>query len=396
MLIKNNIINKYIARLTLLVIWICCNMSNILGQIVPEPSLKQGYLMVFVDEFEGTSFDEDKWIKSHSSPITGDYDKLMNNRHEYFRPRNCTVRDGKAIFTMKQETFDDYLLPWKGDSDFVWVDDHIETVPLGTGEISNLQTWEHSCAQVRTRQKFKFGIFEVYAKLTKGSAQVPAFWMFGDGGELGKGKEIDWFEGQGIVPEGFQFTLHWYSDDPPTQSPSWINLNLDLSQNYHRYTGLWEEYPSLILPQRQIISFDGTFKRLKYVDFTKRLYILLTANLFSLGGWPIDNNFLPSDFEVEYIAVYKEYIDDPLIIDEIRNEEDEPTVFVQKSITIGLPAFSHIEITNEKYVGSFFHCYSAEDITILGELTVEEGVDMILDNIQQVPGGAWVQSTNPY
>jgi beta-glucanase (GH16 family) len=147
----------------------------------PDGGRDSSWRLVWADEFDGDSVDASKWEFEVNAWGGG------NNELQYYtdRPENACVRDGCLHIVARREDY---------------------TGPEGTRA--------YTSARLRTRHRgeWKYGRFEVRARLPAGQGLWPAIWMLPTESPYGgwaAGGEIDIMELVGHQPREVLGTLHY-------------------------------------------------------------------------------------------------------------------------------------------------------------------------------------------
>jgi beta-glucanase (GH16 family) len=242
-----------------------------------------GWDLVWIDDFSGPNIDLTKWEHEVNGEGGG------NNELQYYTDRelNSLIDDGKLVIRALKETY---------------------TGPDGTRE--------YTSARLRTKYKgdWKYGRFEIRAKLPIGQGLWPAIWMLPTdwvyGGWAASG-EIDIMELLGQDPIRVYGTLHYGGEYPDNKQwgDSYTLTSGSFTSAFHVFALEWEEnefrwYVDDILYQTQNTWYsDGV----PYpAPFNQRFHILL--NVAVGGNWPgnPDNTTtFPQTMIVDYVRVYK-------------------------------------------------------------------------------------------
>ncbi|MCD6440788.1 MAG: glycoside hydrolase family 16 protein [Candidatus Marinimicrobia bacterium] len=242
-----------------------------------------GWELVWNDEFDGDTIDFDKWEHEVNARGGG------NNELQYYtdRSQNSRVKDGLLIIQALKETF---------------------TGPEGTRE--------YTSARLRTKNRgdWKYGRFEIKAKLPYGQGLWPAIWMLPTdwvyGGWAASG-EIDIMELVGNDPATVYGTLHYggaYPDNVHTGASYKLDFG-NFALDFHVFALEWDATEirwyvddSLYEVQREWYSHGNDYP----APFNQRFHLLL--NVAVGGNWPgnPDNTTsFPQKMEVDYVRVYQ-------------------------------------------------------------------------------------------
>jgi beta-glucanase (GH16 family) len=240
----------------------------------------QEYQLVWSDEFDGAELDTDKWeFQIGNGPPAG----WGNNELEYYRKENATVSDGFLTITAKKE---------------------------------NYQNFQYTSSRIRTKNKgdWKYGKFEIRAKMPKGKGLWPAIWMLPTdnvyGGWAASG-EIDIMEYLGHDTTTVYGTLHYGGAWPNNvhSGKSYTLKSGGFNEDFHTFTLVWEEgrmdwYVDGQLYQTQTHWYTSghSFP----APFDQRFHLIL--NLAVGGNWPGNpdgSTKFPQEFVIDYVRVYQ-------------------------------------------------------------------------------------------
>jgi len=253
--------------------------------VVPTDTIPAlpGWKLVWNDEFSGDQIDLGKWEHEVNGWGGG------NNELQYYtdRPVNSFIKDGYLAIAALRETF---------------------TGPDGTKD--------YTSARLRTLNKgdWKYGRFEIKAKLPYGQGLWPAIWMLPTdwvyGGWAASG-EIDIMEMIGQDTKRVYGTLH-YGDKSPGNVQSGSSYSLSsgtFSGDFHIFALEWEEnemrwYVDGIhyATQNQWYSAGNPYP----APFNQRFHLLL--NVAVGGNWPgapDATTTFPQIMVVDYVRVFE-------------------------------------------------------------------------------------------
>lgn len=247
---------------------------------IPVP---EGYKLVWHDEFDGAAIDLTKWEHEVNAQGGG------NNELQYYtdRSQNSWVEDSVLVIQALKEHY---------------------TGPEGTRE--------YTSARLRTRNRgdWKYGRFEIRAKLPSGQGLWPAIWMLPTdwvyGGWAASG-EIDIMELLGHEPQKVYGTLH-YGGEWPNNVHTGDAYSLSggsFTTDFHTFTLDWDStqfrwYVDDILYQTQTSWYSTGYAY--PAPFDQRFHLLL--NVAVGGNWPgnPDNTTsFPQRMEVDYVRVFQ-------------------------------------------------------------------------------------------
>ena len=174
---------------------------------------------------------------------------------------------------------------------------------------------DYTSARLNSIPKFKYGKFEIRAKLPDllGNGLWPAIWMLGEGDDWPDNGEIDIMEYVSYTPNTVFSTVHSKTFNH-TNGNEITSGEIDLpsaEEEFHIYGLLWEE-TNLIFYIDDPSNVTLTVNR--PVDFNndnwpfdKPFYFLL--NMAVGGEWGgyegVDDDIFPATMEIDYVRVYQ-------------------------------------------------------------------------------------------
>jgi len=248
--------------------------------VVPVP---EGWELVWHDEFNGEAIDPTKWEHEVNAQGGG------NNELQYYtaRSQNSWIEDSIMVIQALKETY--------------------------TGTEG---TREYTSARLRTKDKgdWKYGRFDIRAKLPYGQGLWPAIWMLPTdwlfGGWAASG-EIDIVELIGNEPQKVYGTLHYGGTYPNNvhTGDSYSLANGNFAIDFHTFSLEWDTtqfrwYVDNILYSTQTSWYSESSAYPAPFD----QYFHLLLNVAVGGNWPgnPDNTTLfPQRMEVDYVRVYR-------------------------------------------------------------------------------------------
>ncbi len=267
--------------------------------VIPDPDAdKEGYRLVWRDEFNGASLDTAKWgyqtgIKDiYGSSVGPDY--WGNGELQYYTEDAVSVENGSLKITATKQQ--------QGDR------------PYTSGRILT-----------RDKVSFTYGYFEARMKTPTGSGMWPAFWMLPQpsspanseneyGGWPANG-EIDIMEAKGRLENKVDTTLHfgkaWNAHDYVTQETT-LSSNTD---EWHTYAVDWtadaicwfvDGQKVLTVTKDRWWSQDASNQG-KSQPFDKPFYIifnLAVGGMYDSYNQP-DGSFTSASMYVDYVRVYE-------------------------------------------------------------------------------------------
>ena len=244
---------------------------------------KEGWALVWNDEFDGPALNLEKWSYEIGGHGWG------NNELQYYSDDDSTafIKDGKLVI-------------------------RADLVPQGTGSSDNLRYF--SSARLRTSGKgdWRYGRIEVKAKLALGQGIWPAIWMlptdwmYGGWPESG---EIDIMEHVGYDPGRVHGSIHTGSYNHKINTQRGGSKLLDkISSKFYVYAIEWyEDRIDFLIDDSKYFSFQNDGKNdFNTWPFNQRFHLLI--NIAVGGDWPgspDETTQFPTEMEVEYVRVYE-------------------------------------------------------------------------------------------
>lgn len=265
----------------------------------PSPLEKEGYRLIFQDEFSNSDgiLDKSVWVNKYLSSWT---------KEPALAQPTYTLKDGVMSLEIHEET-----QPWAEEYDG-------QTVVSGftTGNRNGLHNWTknnvvRNPVETEVTHINQYGYYEIRAKTQPGSSRHSAWWLTGFEDRPEHSAEIDIFEVLGNNKHGVPRAFHAWNDPSNPFSggaQTYTDLTADFHHEWHTYGFDWQEGTgSGDHPDRLVFYVDG--KEVGSVN-TKIDYPMI--QLFSLyekraGGWtgPWEWMPYPNSFEIDYVRVYK-------------------------------------------------------------------------------------------
>lgn len=249
--------------------------------IAPTPTPewhREGWNLVWQDEFDGTEIDDTKWTHEVNGRGGG------NSELQYYTdfPENSRVEDGNLIIEAREERY------------------------IGRS---------YTSARLRTLAKgdWQYGRFEARIKLPVGQGMWPAFWMlptqYRYGGWPSSG-EIDIMEMVGFEPDTVHGTIHYgyLGNHLYTGQPYRLDEGI-FNDNFHVFAVEWEaeEMRWYVDDEHYLTQNSWSTKNADYpAPFDQPFHIIL--NLAVGGNWPgppNDTTVFPQQMLVDYVRVYE-------------------------------------------------------------------------------------------
>lgn len=260
--------------------------------------LQSGYQLVWSDEFDHDGVpDPENWTYERGF--------VRNKELQWYQPQNARVRDGVLVITGKKEQV---------------------VNPDYEAESSSWQkkrkTAEYTSSSVISKglREFRYGYFEIRARIPACRGSWPAIWLLGGKEHYGWPScgEIDIME---FYPRKGHAMLHanacWGNDEGGSV---WDSAEVPFSEftekdslwatRFHVWGMEWtgqkiDLYLDGLLMNTIDLSRTVNGRHGRYENpFHKPMYLLLNLAMGATGG-PIDEQALPMRYEIDYVRVYQ-------------------------------------------------------------------------------------------
>ena len=262
----------------------------------------EGYRLVWHDEFDQDGLPSADW----------DYEQgfVRNNELQWYQRDNAFVKDGALVIEGRHETVPN---PGYREGSGHWTTSRPEA------------RYTSSSLTTRRSHTFRYGRFEVRAKIPTARGSWPAIWLLGNQWSWPENGEIDMMEfyikdGQQSVlantcwGSGRPFDPVWNSGVTPlthftSRDPDWAN-------KFHVWRMDWDERFIRIYLDDELLNETDLSKTVnggvagnRHNPFSNQVdgfgdYILLNLAIGENGGVPDDSQF-PLRYYVDYVRVYQ-------------------------------------------------------------------------------------------
>ncbi len=255
---------------------------------MPARGADAAWQLIWSDEFDQAGLlDPKKWDYE-----TGFVRNKESQLYTAARPENARVENGHLIIEARKERY---------------------ASPSARSDLA-----DYTSASVITRGKaeWKYGRFEIRAKLPAGRGIWPAIWMLGT--NRGKVKwpecgEIDVMEFVGFMPGTIHGNVHLPARYAPGANPIAAKMKgtVDVSkpfESFHVYAVEWDaEHISFFLDENCYLTYANPHTGVAAWPFDQPFYLLL--NVAVGGSWGgqkgIEESIFPQRMEVDYVRVYR-------------------------------------------------------------------------------------------
>ena len=252
------------------------------------------WVMVWADEFSGKELDYTKWEKEENNYGGG------NNERQAYRtdPKYCVVKDGNLNIA-------------------VYRDEHTT---------SDGKKQPYSSARIRSMKRgdWKFGRYEIRAKMPSGQGIWPAIWMLPTESKYGgwaAGGEIDIIESRGSAVKETTGALHFGGPWPRNTylSHSYTFPKKNAAEAFHVYAIEWsaEEIKwfvdgELVKTRNKKEWFSETAKKNPSAPFDQKFHMIINVavdgiffNNTKQKADQLPDSAFPQVLEVDYVRVFQ-------------------------------------------------------------------------------------------
>ena len=259
----------------------------------PSTTTQDKYQLVWADEFDEPGRPNPKnWTFEHGF--------VRNKELQWYQPENAWVEDGKLIIEgrkikkRKNPKFKKGSKDWK--SKWRWV------------------KYTSASVTTRGRHNWKYGRFEVKAKITAELGLWPAIWFIGLDGDWPDRGEIDLME---FNRGNIMANACWGSDKK--DKPTWDFKKTPLSSfkdpkwddKFHLWVMEWDhDLIKLSVDGRVLNTIDvrkalNRGNRAPKFPFRQPHYLLINLALGGNSGGSVAKTNFPSRYEIDYVRVYQ-------------------------------------------------------------------------------------------
>lgn len=274
---------------------------NLFDQVKADtrsPRTPEGYKLVWNDEFDYEGAPDPK-VWSHEKGFA------RNEELQWYQAGNAVCKDGILTITGKKERVKN---PAYAAASRDWR--------------KNREYAEYTASSIKTegKKEFRYGRFEIRAKIPTAGGAWPAIWTLGKSMEWPSNGEIDIMEYYRIdgVPHILantawgteqRFHAEWNSSKIPfsyflKKDPNWAD-------KFHIWRMDWDEnYIRLYLDDELLNetalenTFNGSLGKKKN-PFRQPHYILLNLAIGGINGGTPDDSAFPLSYEIDYVRVYQ-------------------------------------------------------------------------------------------
>jgi beta-glucanase (GH16 family) len=212
---------------------------------------------------------------------------FRNREAQYYRPENAFCADGALVLEGRRENvanagYDPQSADW----------------------MRSARSAHYTSGSLVSRDAFRYGAFEIVARLPQGGGSWPAIWLVGEGRPY---REIDIVEALGKTPGRAYVTIHAGPDVNHLRKWSAETPLPDLAGAFHAYRLEWRENEiRVLIDGKEIIRLDPQEARGAGIDpFHEPMRLRLNFALGGSWGGLIDDAALPARMAVKSVRIWR-------------------------------------------------------------------------------------------
>lgn len=256
-----------------------------------EPPEAGGYRLVWADEFDKDgSLDEKDWAFERGF--------VRNNELQWYQPENAACRDGLLVIEARREKKPNPMHV-AGSRDWRRRREQVE--------------YTSSSVMTRGKHSWKYGRFEIRARIDTRPGLWPAFWTLGTAGQWPSNGEIDimeYYRGMLLANVAWgtdkRFVAKWHTVKKPIaefKDPEW-------SKAFHVWRMDWDEQAIRLYVDGELLNETSLTETINGDEgrrnpFKQEHYLLLNLAVGGDNGGDPSGTELPSRYEIDYVRVYQ-------------------------------------------------------------------------------------------
>lgn len=266
------------------------NQETILEETTESTTPKE-YQLVWADEFD---------VDGAPNPDNWSFEEGFVRNHElqWYQPDNAFVENGVLVIEGRRDTFPNptYVGP-EGD----WRTKREKAF------------FTSSSLKTEGKHNWRYGRFEIKAKIIAEEGLWPAIWTLGEGHEWPQGGEIDimeYYDGNILANAAWAGEKQWQAVWDDFRKPvSELGENWDA--DFHIWRMDWDEFNIKLYVDDQLLNniplnnvlnkrgpIQNPFRETQH-------YILLNLAIGGRSGGSVADTRFPSRYEIDYVRVYQ-------------------------------------------------------------------------------------------
>ena len=279
-----------------------------------HPPSDKNWETVFQDNFN--TFNTNRWMAVDHFDHYGEL--------QLYRSQNVYLSNGKLVLETKEE---DYCCPPK----------YVNPSNCSRQDTSG-KCYQYTSGYVKSKVRYRYGYFEIYAKLPGGDGFWPAFWLHGNGEDPITNEcyynEIDVVEIFPCRQESIDTGLTYDVDCVNSGKPPWVvQVPCNFPYTYHWYGVEWDKDKITFYVDRKAVRQE--INNMKGIGIQYPMNIKINTALHSpIHECPVTgSSIFPNYMYVDTANVYRLKCDKNTSVTEISNY-DTFNYAVKKSITL--------------------------------------------------------------
>lgn len=255
-------------------------------------SLPDGYKLVWSDEFEADGKPNPKhWIYEHGF--------VRNEELQWYQPQNAYCKGGKLIIEGRRERKSN---PGYQKSGGNWKTKR------------KYAEYTSSCLLTRGLHSWKYGRFEIKARIKTRNGLWPAIWFLGVNGEWPSNGEIDlmeFYRGNILANACWGTKKRWNAKWDSSKTPLKSFADQKWDEKFHLWRMDWDSNSiRLYLDDKLLNTIDvrkvvNPTNRGPRNPFRQPHYLLLNLAIGGKAGGDPSKTQFPTKYEIDYVRVYQ-------------------------------------------------------------------------------------------
>lgn len=254
-----------------------------------KPPKYKGYNLVWSDEFN---------IDGVPSEKNWNYEEgfVRNNENQWYQKENGYCQNGFLVIEAKNESKANPNFVSKSHQDWTKNRDSIKVTS--------------SCLITQGKHSWKYGRFEMRAKIPVGKGMWPAFWTLGIKEDWPANGEIDimeYYTGKILANTAWKSktgTTTWDSRTVPL-----TDFKKDWAEEFHVWRMDWDAHSIKLYVDNQLLNETDLKETInsnqKIIPFQQPHYLLVNLAVGGDNGGLFTAASLPSKYMIDYIRVYQ-------------------------------------------------------------------------------------------
>jgi beta-glucanase (GH16 family) len=256
---------------------------------VPPPIPPSGYALVWADEFN---------VEGAPDPANWGFERgfVRNHEAQFYQPDNARVKDGLLVIEARREAVPNPK--------------HEPGSPAWKRQAAH-STYTSASVLTRGLHQWRYGRFELRARIDVRSGLWPAWWTLGVAGEWPANGEIDimeYYRGKVLANVGSgtreRHKAKWHSETKPLSELGGAKW----AAEFHTWRMDWTSDTIRLYLDEQLMNEtqvadtknpDGT------MPFRQPHFMILNLALGGDNGGDLPENSLPAKFEIDWVRVYQ-------------------------------------------------------------------------------------------